>query len=923
MRQELLINDGWLFQLGECEQLPIRGHFDSYMSSKAVCGKNEAASLFYDEEFQKVRLPHDYALAGKPSSDANSSSGFYERGNAWYRRHFNMPCDIANKRVLLYFEGAGQKTTVWVNGQFAVCNNSMYNSFYADITPYLLDGENVNTISVHIENPRIEGWWYEGAGIYRSVYLIITDKIAIDQWGIWVNPQKNEDKSWNVPVESTIYSICETKQHVTMVQTIVDAKDNVVAKKEIELCVKPETNVFTQTMEVKDPTLWDTKTPYLYSLVTEIYENENMLDRKITTFGFRTICFDGDSGFYLNGVHTSLNGGCVHQDHGNLGVAVPNSVFEFRVKNLKEAGFNSLRFAHHNPSPEWVSICDRQGIMVIDENRWFNWSNETKNELISLIKRDRNSPSVIIWSIGNEEPLQSTPLGAALVRNMKRLVKSYDDTRPVTIALNGGFYDPYAGRESDVLAINYFLEGYEKFPRYHPDKVVVATESAATGGSRGVYFKEDFKTGYDWSHSEIYDEQKAPFGSTNREAIIAAQSYPYVAGTYIWAAIEYRGESGWPGLFSTSGVLDNCGLKKDSFYLVKSLWCKETPMLHLLPHWSHDGKEGKLVKVQVYTNCDSAELFLNDVSLGMQTVENSQDTTWMVPYQKGCIRAVGYQDKVAVASDEHQTAGTPIKLCINLEDKQVNNTGEDTMIADAYFVDKQGIWVPTANQRIEFTCEGGQLLCVSGGDVYDHEDPKENNKKMFNGRVQAVFRVEEGATKLSIGATCGELALETSIECLVKNEKRITRLPICNQKLSVNTFRIWPIQESIDAVTIDYNFADMNTNQSIKLPQLLEGGISGASIFTASTIIPLCKHSLALMFVGLKGVGKIRIYHEKDCWPNPEPKEYIDNIISFEHCEKKNLAINLNRFGSNEKVKLIISICNEFEFALEDVVFTK
>ncbi|MFI3206087.1 MAG: glycoside hydrolase family 2 TIM barrel-domain containing protein [Clostridia bacterium] len=923
MRKDLLINDGWLFKEGEFLLTDIRGHFDTYMISKAQCGRGPLNPLFYDEDFKEVTIPHDYVLKGSPCKEYNESQGSYFRDTAFYRRHFVMPCSFDDKRVLLYFEGAGQHTEVWVNSQFAGDNDSMYNSFYMDITPYLLDDNAVNTIAVKIENKKIEGWWYEGAGIYRDVHLVITEKIAVDHWGVWVNPIKKDEKNWTVPVETTVYSqLCESK-NITVKQEIFDADNNVIASVLGDFSVSGEENVLTQELAIENPKLWDIDTCYLHSLKTTIIADTEVFDEVVTSFGFRTLKFDGQEGFFLNDKHIKLRGACIHQDHGNLGVAVPNSIIEFRLRKMQECGMNCVRLAHNNHAPALTEICDKIGMLVLDENRWFNYSDRTKKELVSMLKRDRNNPSVIAWSIGNEEPLQNTKLGEKLVDNMRRLVRKYDTTRPVTIALNGGFYDSYAAKASDVVGVNYNLKGYDKFPEAHPNKCILATESVASNNNRAVYFIDDpenFKSKY----ATAYDEARASFGSSFKDAVEASETHPFVGGTFIWSGVEYRGEAQWPKLFSGSAPIDNTGFEKDSFYLLASYWKKE-PILHLMPHWNFKDRIGETIKVFAYTNQDEVELFLNGKSLGKKSRVGFSNPSWDVVYEEGELKAVAFVDGKETICTSHRTTGDAVKLHLYEESKGTTNSGVDTVIVNAYVTDENADMIPTAEHRVHFVCdENAEIIAVSAGDPLCHEDPRTNDKKMFGGRVQVILRVKEGAKSVKVMAETKEISLSAEIEIAVSEKNPPEKLAVSYRKLSIGTFRIWDkTAQNSEAVDAKYNFDDMNSSQPITLPHTGEKSSDEYKILTAKTVMPICESKLSLRFTALEGSGKIKIFHDDNCWPHPTPDEFISNIYEFSFDEKTDYTINLEKFASNEKFNLVIVYDDKKEFNLDDLSFSQ
>jgi len=497
MREKLNMNQGWKFFRGEIPYDLINGHFDTYMHSKAQSGRNAAAELFYDGNFESVQLPHDYVIEQEPSEDYNETQGGYNRENAWYRRSFLLKEEDKEKRILILFDGAGKNTEVWINGHPLGCNTSMYNSFFVDITPYVYYGENTNVLSVHIVNDGdLEGWWYEGAGIYRSVWMVKTARIAVDVWGIRLKPRRKDEHIWTLGMDLDLYNLDE-EQDVIIKYELQEKTGRSILDGEQSARVLFGSNTFCFEMEVTDPILWNLESCELYRMVISICKDGKELDRSDASFGFRDIVFDADKGFFLNGKHIKLHGVCMHQDHGRLGVAVPSNILEYRISQLKKIGVNAYRCAHHNPAPELPDICDRLGMLVIDENRKFNFSDETQKQLKAMCYRDMNHPSVILWSVGNEEPLQHTKIGRNLVESMKKYIHRIDPLRPVTIALNGGFYDSYAAFASDMLLhrpdsdIRYIERMNKLAEEKAKYETVVVKKEGAAGGTASVEEKAD------------------------------------------------------------------------------------------------------------------------------------------------------------------------------------------------------------------------------------------------------------------------------------------------------------------------------------------------------------------------------------------------------------------------------------------------
>ena len=919
MRAKLNMNHGWKFHRGEIDYDVIRGHFATYMHSKAQSGQNAATPLFCEDDFETVDLPHDYVILTQPSEAFNASQGSYHREAAWYRRSFELSEADRGQRIVLLFDGAGMKTEVWVNGHPAGNNESMYNSFYMDITPYLLYGNEINTIAVHITNDDLEGWWYEGAGIYRNVWLVKTAPIAVDIWGTYVNPVRQEGDTWQVAVETTLYNI-GAQAEVTVTQKICDAQGMVVGEGQATVATQYGKNISKQTFTVNNPTLWDLKDCTQYKLITEVSQNQEVIDTYETPFGFREMTFTPDKGFFLNGEHVKLRGACIHQDHGMLGVAVPKSIMAYRLKKLKEAGINGYRCAHNNPAPEILELCDELGLLVIDENRWFNLSERTMKQLSSMCLRDRNHPSIIAWAVANEEPLQNTLMGGEMVRQLREYVHTLDKTRPVTIALNGGFYNSHAAHASDVIAPNYNIHNYEKMHEANPTKAIITTESSASANTRGVYFGDEKEEG---AYELAYDDKRVDFGSSYRQAIQASEERDYVCGTFIWTGIDYRGEAAWPKLTSGIGILDNCAMEKDTFYLTKSYWTEE-PMVHLLPHWNLEGREGETIAIHVYTNVEQVELFQDGVSLGVKKVDWEHEVIFDVVYTPGTLYAVGFNKGEKVAEEILTTAKVAKEVVIEVKN-QVTNNGEEAYAVEAYLVDEDGNSLRQATDRIHFeVSEGAEILMVCSGDSKDHEPAKQTHKKLFGGKVATIIKVKEGTQSIQLTASAPALNLQTSVALYPEVGEQVPRVPLCESLMEMKEFRLWPSVAGTEAIDATYNFDDMNTSQPVTMKNYQGECGEGYDVYTGKTVMPKGSKDKAMGIVlqGVKGHFTLRIFHDANCWPHPTPEVFKNTYTTVNATEKQKCYIPLVGFGGNEKVNMIFVIEKDGTFEVERLYFT-
>ncbi|MFI3326219.1 MAG: glycoside hydrolase family 2 TIM barrel-domain containing protein [Clostridia bacterium] len=920
MRKKILLNEGWKFHLGDIPAKEVMGHYPTYMHSKAKNGLGAAAASFYDGDFRDVRLPHDYVIEGKPDEKFNESQGALERKSAWYRRHFNLPCEIDGKRFILLFDGAGKNSTVWCNGCLAGENKSLYNSFYMDITPYLLDDE-TNTISVKIENDEVEGWWYEGAGIYRDVWLIVTDQLAVDMWGTYVNPTLTDGNDWDVDMETTVWNNSLAKIKATVKQTIYDAEKNVIDTAVSEIDTVYGENVLKQKMLAKNPKLWDVDDCNLYSVKTEICINDEKIDDYDTSFGFRTIRYDCDTGFYLNGKNIKQKGICGHQDHSSIGVAFSRSILRHRAESIKDMGGNAYRASHNPVSPGFLDICDQYGVMVMEENRWFNWSEKTQKELITMLKCGRNHPSVIMWSIGNEEPVQATKTGGRLVSHLTSVVKQYDVTRPVTLALNGGYYDSPAAQASELVGVNHNVRLYETVHIAHPDKPVVGSETGGASGTRGTYFETDMSRS---AYKNDYDQVGELASAANTlQTIKGMFDYDHICGTYMWTIEDYRGEASWPKLVGDNGYTDGCGFKKDSAFLVEALW-SEKPMVHVFPHWSLDGKEGETIKLYIYTNGDQVELVLNGKSLGVKDYDKYNPLKWDVVYEPGCIEAIAYKDGKVIATDKNVTAGKAENIVVESYLDKVNNSGEDFAMLKVYLTDAQGTFIPYGNVDITAVSldeSKGEIISVANGDPKNHGNLQSHTQNLFNGLIEVLVRVEEGAKDICIEVSSQELGLSTKFRMDVEQTAPFERIPGGNRDLSVENFKIWPKCAGYDAVNAEYNFDDMNSNEFISFSNYVPEQGSDYLLFTAKAVYPETYRKFSMNFEGIKGEFEFKVFHDSNTWPNPTPDEFITIQKHENFTEKTNYEIPLAGFSSYEKIKIVMVCKNDGTFSMDNVLF--
>ena len=582
MRKEIILNNGWIFHKGDIEE-PIskykgfiycQSKTERKLSGPAAYNYSDRPDQFYGnminpEKWEWVELPHDYVVYQDNDKNENCALGYLHYDNAWYRKHFNMPEGSENKRVLLRFDGIAGKSTVYLNGCLMYHNFSSYNTFEIDISDYVYyDKENV--IAVYVNTDGFEGWWYQGGGIYRDVHLTVTEPVAIDLWGVYAPCKKLDDNYWQIDFETTVVNTDYENKKVTLESRVIGADGSVLAVGTGEGTVGlRDKGVIKYSTEVNNPLLWDCDNPNLYTVKTVLKLNGEETDENTTRIGFRTVEISADKGLLLNGKLTFINGVCAHQDFGLTGLAVPSNIAKYKVSLMKELGANGYRTSHYQQTESYMDAFDEQGLLVMDEARWFESTKEAIEQLESLIKRDRNRPSVIMWSTSNEEPFHITDIGKRLHKAIAAQIKKFDYTRPITAAEDrtpdkSTIYD-----ECDIVGINYNLKLYDTVHEMCPEKPIFASECCATGSVRDWNFDSDTSGRI---RDKDVDSNEWFLGREKTYKVLRERSY--VIGCYQWAAVEHRGEAAWPRICSVSGALDLFLQKKGAFYQNKSHWLR-------------------------------------------------------------------------------------------------------------------------------------------------------------------------------------------------------------------------------------------------------------------------------------------------------------------------------------------------------------
>lgn len=750
---------GWRFREGE---QPVDFQRDDHASiyPQVMAGGilGPAGVLFDDNDWEQIDLPHDFAMRQKPDRDAMICQGYRPRGIAWYRKRFSMAEEAANKRLFLRFDGIATHADVYLNGMLLCVNRDGFTGFSAEITEMCFLGEQDNVLSVRVDATAFEGWWYEGAGIYRHVWLdmrpkahILKDCVSIESYpvggamehGFAAGPEEiSED--WRLRVGARIDGCVHGRLRV-----VLEAACGTIVAEDIWKFEGEYSHTrFDAELTVRSPKLWTVDAPDLYTVRIILFPEDGEPDEVTFSAGFRTIGFSPDEGFFLNGLPMKLKGICCHQDHAGVGMAVPDSILEMRVRLLREMGANAYRCAHNCPSPEFLSVCDRLGMMVMIENRTFSSSPLALERVRRMALMARTHPCVIIYSLFNEEPWQNQRIGCRMADRMLNELRALDSHRPVTGAQCAGVLDLYsAGRILDICGFNYQIDKFDEFHARYPDKPILGTENGVTFATRGVA-----KT--DWSGHVFgnFDEEVCSWGNSARETWRFVSARPFVLGQFSWSGFDYRGEPQphrWPSISSHWGLMDTCGFKKDMFWLYKAFWRIES-VLHLFPHWNFEA--GKRVRVGLYTNCDRVVLYLNDQLIEDRAIEGEWQLSWEILFVPGILHAEGWRDGRLVARDELCTAGQPERLLI---ERMTRGEADHVLALGISMVDGRGVLVPDAEHELDLDVEGARVLGVGNGNPNDYSCDVTGRARLFSGRCQIIVRVEDGAMRLVARAKGG------------------------------------------------------------------------------------------------------------------------------------------------------------------------
>jgi beta-galactosidase len=756
-----------------------KADFDSNWKFKLDSVNNYSEQNVNDNNWRVLSLPHDWSIEGKFSKDnpATPAGGALPGGIGWYRKAFTIPASEKGKSFYIRFDGVYKNSEVWINGKPLGMRPNGYITFQYDLTPYLKYGNEKNVIAVKVDNSKQpNSRWYSGSGIFRNVWLITVNKLHVNQWGTFVTTPIVSENAATVNVVTKIKNENSSEKNVVLKTSIYNAAGKEISSKTADATIPSEkNNEVTQSFDISDPNLWSLNHPYLYKAVSQVISNGKVVDTYDTKFGIRTFYFDVDKGFSLNGKPVKILGVCDHHDLGALGSAINTRAIERQLQMLKAMGVNGIRTSHNPPAPELLDLADKIGFVVMDEafDMWkraktkfdyhLDWDKWHKRDLEDQILRDRNHPSVFIWSVGNEIPEQwgkkGDTSGRDIARELVSIVKSLDTTREIVTANN----EPAKGNnliESgafDLIGVNYHHQMWDQFHNTWPGKKMIVTESTSALETRGYYEllpfdsirrwpkgdNEDFRNPNGTWNVSAYDNVSTPWGSTHEESVKALLKSDHVSGMYIWTGFDYLGEPtpySWPARSSYFGIIDLAGFPKDVYFMYQSVFT-DKPVLHILPHWNW--KKGDTVDViAYYNNADEVELFLNNKSLGVRKkTGNDLHVKWTVPFEPGTLKAVSRKNGKIVLTDERKTAGAPAKIILKADRNKINADGKDLSFITAAIVDKNGVVVPRADNEIYFKITGtGFIAGVDNGNETSHESFKGNKHAAFNGLALAILQ---------------------------------------------------------------------------------------------------------------------------------------------------------------------------------------
>lgn len=764
-RERLAFDDNWQFAFGNAaspeKDFGCGTEYFNYLTKAASVHNEGPYTLKFNPEkwgveWQNITLPHDWVVGLPYAKEASHSHGYKtvgfrypETSVGWYRKIFTIPAEDEGRRIALQFDGIFRDARIWVNGFYLGHEPSGYATQVYDISEYLnYGGENV--VAVRADATLEEGWFYEGAGIYRHVWLDKTDNLHVAPFGtfIYSNMSAPYDNAV-VKIETNIGNNDARPAKYSLKHTLLDPDGNVIAGTSVPISYIAAKGSDTSIAEINvvNPRLWDLETPQLYTVITDVINDGDVKDTYRTKIGLRDVAFDAETGFSINGRNIKLKGVNMHQDHPGVGTAIPDALQTYRLRKLKKMGVNAYRASHNPMTPEMLDACDSLGILVVEENRLTGINEEHLRLLKRMIDRDRNHPSIILWSVGNEEwGIEWSDMGRKIAESMREYCHNFDPTRQMCVATSGG---PTIVIPADVAGYNYLLQNpIDQHHKDYPHRMAIGSEETSGCGTRGLYFN-------DHANGRMIAINRTKSGSDSLYNAIERgwkfyDERPWLGGLFYWTGFDYRGEPNpmvFPATGSQFGILDYCGFPKDEAYYLKSWWTDE-PVLHIFPHWNLTGHEGETIDVWAYSNCDEVELIVNGKKLGRKKMPDNGHLSWPAIYKPGYVKAIGYKNGRKVLEEKIETTDNPAKVVLYADRNDISADNKDVAVFTVEVRDNKNRFVPDADVDLSIDLIGeGRILGFGNGDPAwqasekpENADARHANLRTFNGLAQILVQ---------------------------------------------------------------------------------------------------------------------------------------------------------------------------------------
>lgn len=868
MKRILSLNHGWKFKKeSEIENTGLDDYFNMFMSdAKTGMTSDARGNSFYDGDWETVNLPDDWNTRECCSKEfEDTTQGHKPRGAVWYRKTFSLDVSLENRRVFLKFEAVSIKSDIWVNSIKVAHSESGYTPIHMEITDFIRTGRQ-NCIAVRCDNTVKEGWWYEGGGIYGRAFLIVADRVMLQENGVFLRSEQTAPEVWTLHMDIAA-EVLDERCVLRILSAELGIDSTLPAERQ---------NAFV--CKVNAPTLWDVDEPKLYPVTVQLICRGEIVDETTVQHGFRSINFDANDGFFLNNRPVKLKGVCIHHDFAGVGVALPDSIQRYRVSRLKEMGCNAIRTSHNPQLEGFYRACDELGVLVMDEVRHFSSTVEGLHQLRTLICRDRNHPSIILWSIFNEEPLQCTTIGKNMARTMKQEINRLDGTRPVTGGMNGPMEIEGVVKEVDVVGFNYGQYEYDEFHKLHPHIPIIGSETASYLTSRDTVKNE---LPYLSSFGNVLYQNLHKWSATVGDTWRYINRRRFVVGGFDWTGFDYRGEcAGYPTAVCNFGAMDLCGFPKGSYYWHKVLW-DEKPQIYLSPYWDYTPSE--TVQIACYSNCDAIEVFRNGEKVFAGSHDKYDLRVIDIVYMPGNLRAIGYVAGEPVAEHTLRSPLKDRKLLLSPVRTEITNRHDDWNVVNVYLTDGCGTVISTADDEVTFQIRGGQIIGVGNGDICYHEAEVQERISLFHGCAQLII---SGDKDIELTAVCGGLCCHCEIA--VKNIDDSTEILSEPIRMEISSWRQSDVQDHYieEQFIADLMFAWIPTTVGYGKNLLYSGKSGYAEICGQLMVTPdMKKHSFAVVFE--KIVGSVDIYLNHDLAGSYTNEEQIVIPIDTEKYDRE------------------------------------